>query len=770
MKATVLKILSSYVTMMVLLAIYAIAMAAATFIENAHGTPVALRLVYHSPLFFLLHLLLVLNFIVIAIKRNLFKSKRWGLLVIHFSFVIILIGALITHLTGQEGLFHLREGQISNQMVVQTADGAEFYTLPFHIELIRFTVTRYPGSTSPSAFESEVFVHIDGTTRHERIYMNNVLDVGRYRFFQVSFDEDENGTILSVNRDVAGRTVTYIGYLLLLIGSIFSLLGKRGRIRTLYRKLNYQKVAAVVVVGLLSFSGKTWASTETTTTEAMLEIVQTYVVPPAHAERFGALTTQSACGRMMPVNTFSSQILRKLYSSTRFGQLNPDQFLLSLFVMPEIWAHVPLINVSNAVADYFGLPRRRTPYVNLFCENDEYKLRARFLEALRTPPGERTRFDRALISLDERVHIFHQLSEFRLLYLFPKPDSPIQRWYAPGDDLSEFMGMDSMFVSTIFFWYLSEVQNALLTGDWRQADEILNKIAIYQTAQNNIPDLDFNRIALEVTFNNWEFFRRAQIGYLVLGALLLMLTFLTFFGVNPLRGWLIKGLGIGVIAVFLFHAVGIGMRWHIAGFAPFSNSFESMTTMAWLVVLTGLIFARRSPMMFSFATLFGGIILFVTSLNWMNPQITPLVPVLQSPWLMYHASTIIAAYGLFGIGFLLGIFNLLILRKEKLRGLLHELTAISEMMLIIGLILITIGSFIGGVWANESWGRYWGWDPKETWSLITIVIYAMVTHLHLVRKWYSVWLFNLCAVIAFASVLMTYFGVSLFLGGLHTYG
>jgi len=229
-------------------------------------------------------------------------------------------------------------------------------------------------------------------------------------------------------------------------------------------------------------------------------------------------------------------------------------------------------------------------------------------------------------------------------------------------------------------------------------------------------------------------------------------------------------LGIAVFAVFLFHAVGIGMRWHIGGFAPFSNSFESMTFMAWAVVLTGFLFVRRSPIMFALATLFAGIILNVTNMGWMNPQITPLVPVLQSPWMAYHVSTIIAAYGLFGIGFLLGILNLLIIRKKKLRGLVRELTTISELLLIIGLILMTLGSFIGAVWANESWGRYWGWDPKETWSLITIVIYAMVTHLHLLRKWYRLWLFNLCSVIAFPSVLMTYFGVSLFLSGLHTYG
>ena len=219
------------------MALYAISMAAATFIEKAHGTELAKVAIYYSPLFFLLQFLLVVNFIMIVIRYHLFKLKRWGLLFVHFSFIVILTGALITHIFGKEGILHLREGETSNRITVQTSRGHSALILPFQVELVKFMLTRYPGSMSPSSYESEVLVHVDGTTRRERVYMNNVLDIKGYRLYQASFDTDEKGTVLSVNKDVAGRSVTYTGYFLLFIGCIVCLAGKNGRLRTLYRQL-----------------------------------------------------------------------------------------------------------------------------------------------------------------------------------------------------------------------------------------------------------------------------------------------------------------------------------------------------------------------------------------------------------------------------------------------------------------------------------------------------------------------------------------------------
>ncbi|MDD5345346.1 MAG: cytochrome c biogenesis protein CcsA, partial [Proteiniphilum sp.] len=231
---------------------------------------------------------------------------------------------------------------------------------------------------------------------------------------------------------------------------------------------------------------------------------------------------------------------------------------------------------------------------------------------------------------------------------------------------------------------------------------------------------------------------------------------------------------VAITALFLFHLYGMGLRWYIAGHAPWSNSYETMVYIAWVTVMAGLIFGRRNSLTLALATLFGGVILFVSGLNWMDPQINTLVPVLKSPWLMFHVAVIVAAYGFFGISFLLGIVNLLLMSFRHAGGQMtlriKELGIINNLSLLAGLVLMTIGTFLGAVWANESWGRYWGWDPKETWALITVMVYTIVTHLHLVKQWQSEWLFNLLSVLAFSSVLMTFLGVNYFLSGMHSYG
>ena len=256
----------------------------------------------------------------------------------------------------------------------------------------------------------------------------------------------------------------------------------------------------------------------------------------------------------------------------------------------------------------------------------------------------------------------------------------------------------------------------------------------------------------------------------------MLFTFAGLFNPYPSLRYLTKILTFAAIAVFLFQTYGLGVRWYIAGYAPWSNSYETMVYVAWATTFGGLLFMRKSPITMALATLFSGIILFVSGLSWMDPQISPLVPVLKSPWLMFHVAVIVAAYGFFGISCLLGFTNMVVMslvRNENFASLnrrIKELTVVNEMSLLIGLALMTVGTFLGAVWANESWGRYWGWDPKETWALVTVIVYAIVEHLRLVRSWYSTWSFNFLSVIAFSSVLMTFLGVNYFLSGMHSYG
>ncbi|MDR0385821.1 MAG: cytochrome c biogenesis protein CcsA, partial [Prevotellaceae bacterium] len=309
---------------------------------------------------------------------------------------------------------------------------------------------------------------------------------------------------------------------------------------------------------------------------------------------------------------------------------------------------------------------------------------------------------------------------------------------------------------------------------WTEADKVLNLIATYQQKQNNTVDINPKRLATEIRYNKLEFFRWSKIGYLSLGGLMLVFAFLQLFRRRKWQTGIMLAFGTGIMAVFAYHTFGMGMRWYIAGRAPWSNSYETMVYVSWAMLLAGVIFVRRSAIAFALASLFAGIVLFVSGLNWMDPEINPLVPVLKSPWLMFHVAVIVAAYGFMGISCLIGLTNLAIMSlhagNSRIADRIRELSIINEMSLIIGLALMTTGTFLGAVWANVSWGRYWGWDAKETWALATVIVYAIVLHLRLIKRCNSIWLFNLASIIAFASVLMTYFGVNYFLSGMHSYG
>ena len=488
-------------TAIILMGIYALGLASATFLEKYYGTAAAKAMIYYSPLFFLLQGLMALNFLAILFQRKGLNRGRWGFLLTHIALLVILAGAMVSHVIGEEGILHLREGECSDQLQIETDRGTLRYALPFEVELVRFTLTRYPGSASPSAYESELLVHVDGQTIPVRVSMNNVLDVKGYRFFQASYDPDEKGTVLSVNRDVEGRNITYTGYLLLLAGLLYSLFGSHTRFRQLARQLN--KLDGKVLIGIVGCCCclSAWAQTAVSAAPAE-EIVLRQVVDPSHAARFGRLPMQSPVGRMMPINTFSSELLRKLHKADRFGQLNGDQFLLSLLVMPEKWVHIPLIAFSNqALANYYELSTPACAYVELFDTNGHYKLQERLEAAYAKMPAQRNAFDKDLIKLDEQINIFHQLIRYQWLPIFPLRGDPAHKWYAPGEDLSAFSGKDSLFVSQIMGWYLQEVREGLKTDDWKKADEVLAMIDTYQQAQEEILDIRPAKMEAEIRYN-----------------------------------------------------------------------------------------------------------------------------------------------------------------------------------------------------------------------------------------------------------------------------
>ena len=766
------KIASHKVSLIVML-LYASGLAVATFVEKGAGTESAKIYFYYSPLFFLLPLFLVLNFFITEKKKPLRRKKGPGFMLVHIAFVIILAGALVTHFFGKEGMLHIREGESVNRMLIRSDKGDTYYSLPFSLTLEKFILVRYPGSTAPSSYESFLTVDVDGLSLNETVSMNNVLDIKGYRLFQASYDTDEKGTILSVNRDVAGRNVTYTGYITLIAGFILCLTGKGSRFRQLSNRLKQIRTVGIGMLLLIPFSALT---AQNDSGKKLFEVIQKNKVSKEHAAKFGTLPMQSADGRIKPVNTFSSEVLRKLHKSDRIGELNPDQFLLSVLAMPEMWMEVPVIILKDReISFHFDITEGVFAYSELFDSNGNYKLQAELETAFAKPLSARTRFDKELIKLDEKANVFHQLLNFRMINLFPDRRDPNHKWYAPGDDLSAFDRSDSVRIRQITAEYMVGLRRALRTGDWRDANSRVEEIREFQQERTNRLDGEEKKIEMELVYNRWNIFGKCKVCFLVLGGVLLILSFTSLFNKQKYMAFLIRVLMGTVFVVTLFLLFGMGLRWYIAGYAPWSNGYETMIYVSFITVAGGFIFLRQSSITFSLAVLFTGIILFVAGLNWMDPHISPLVPVLKSFWLMIHVAVIVAAYGFFGIGFLLGTTNIILLlinkkgRSETIGLRIKELTVINEMALWIGLALMATGTFIGAVWANQSWGRYWGWDPKETWALITILIYAVVTHMHLVKKWDTPFRFNLGSVLAFGCVLMTYFGVNYLLTGMHSY-
>ncbi|MDR0506335.1 MAG: cytochrome c biogenesis protein CcsA [Dysgonamonadaceae bacterium] len=430
--------------------------------------------------------------------------------------------------------------------------------------------------------------------------------------------------------------------------------------------------------------------------------------------QFGKTPVLSRDGRLEPMNTFSSEALRKLHHAKKIYGHNSDRFLLSLRHKPELWMDMKFIYLSNRkIALKYNLSNGYCSYNELFDSNGNYKLQ-KDLEAIYImSPSKRSRLDKDLIKLDEQINVFYQLINHEIPEIYSEK----------------------------------------------------NGLTVYD-----------QKINIELLYNRLDIFSQCKKIYLISGGLLLVLSFIAMFWEKKWIKRIMFLLAMTISVGLLYHLSGIIMRWYIAGYAPFSNSYETMIHISFIAALAGIIFIRKSMITFALATLLSGIILFVSGLNWMDPQIGLLVPVLKSPWLMIHVAVIVAAYSFFGISFFLGINNLVLLLINKGKKMttialrIRELSIINEISLWAGLALMTAGTFIGAVWANETWGRYWGWDPKESWALITIVVYAIATHLRLIKKGDNPYLLNLMSVIAFLSVLMTYFGVNYLLNGMHSYG
>ena len=667
-----------------------------------------------------------------------------------------------------------------NGVHIDMSVGAKLIDLPFSIKLENFDLERYPGSMTPASYSSDV-VLIDkeqNINMPYKIYMNHVLDHRNYRFFQSSYDQDEKGTVLSVNHD-PGTLPTYIGYILLAIGMIWALFAPSGRFQKLLsgaRKLQ-TSAAAVGLVALLALSPQNLKAASPTIDDEMLTAMKSYNLE--HTKNFGRLAVQDHQGRMKPMDTVAHDVIAKITGRSVLFDLEPTQMLLGMIMQPDLYQNVPMIKIGHKkIAVTLGLPEdtKYAKFTDFFSEEDNsYKIFAAVTEASQKKPLEKSQYDKELIKIDERVNVAFMAYQGSLLRIFPKPNDANNKWMAPLDAIKEFPKEQADAVRMATAAYFQMVAQGLKTGDWSRADLALKGIRQYQEQYGSAVIPSKRHIDMEIKYNKFGLFGKLVPLYLILGLLLLVFAFVNVLKPAFSMKWIMR-IALAVLIVgFALHIVGLGIRWYIAGHAPWSNAYESIVFIAASTVLAGIILARRSPFALAGTAILAGVTMGVAHMNFINPEITNLVPVLKSYWLMIHVATIISGDGFFGLG---SILSLLVLILYIMRGKngnanidrsIKELSNLSEMGLIIGLMLLTVGNFLGGVWANESWGRYWGWDPKETWAAVTILIYATVLHLRFIPALKSNFIYNVTATWAYSTVLMTYFGVNYYLSGLHSY-
>jgi len=668
--------------------------------------------------------------------------------------------------------------------------GAKIIELPFSLLLNDFKLQRYPGSNSPSTYSSDVKVYDtkNDETFEYTISMNNTLNYRGFKFFQSSYAMNETATILSVNKD-PGSLPTYIGYFLLFTGLILSLFMKNGRFQKLARtKYELKNISSAFLIGLslLFISSQNIQAQEITNDE--MQLIKN--IDTKHAQKLGSVLIQDYQGRIKPINSLAIEIMNKVIRKDTLYDLDANQLFISMMINPRLWQKLPIIKVSDKnLKKLLEIEKNATHFAfdNVYTKLGSYKLEDDLELANKKKPSARNRYDKDLLKVDERLNIIYNHFSGAFLKLFPKKDDTNNKWLDPTLAISVLKGdigalnkQEADEITSLMDNYFLALKSANENkGSWEDADSKLEGIVSYQSkyAGKIIPTKW--KIEAELFFNKHHIFKKLTPIYLILGLVLLGFVFAKIF--NPKLNFekVTKIFLTFFILAFFAHTLGLALRWYISGHAPWSNGYESMIYIAWAIILAGVIFSKQSILALATTGVLSGVTLFVAHLSWLEPQITTLTPVLKSYWLTIHVSVITASYAFLALSAFLGFITLLLFiianknkanqRLESIKISIKEARRINEMSMMIGLVLLVIGNFLGGIWANESWGRYWGWDPKETWTLVSILIYAVILHLNYIKGLSSNFIFASLSLIAYSAIVMTYFGVNYYLTGLHSY-
>ena len=739
-----------------------VCMAAATIVEKSQGTDYAHAHYYGAWWFILIWAVLAALGAFYIIKR---KVKCASTLALHLSFIIILAGALLTHISAKRGMIHLRIGQPTNTYMAQDEEqGMKEEKLPFSLCLQKFEAKMHDGTNAVADYSSK-FTVIDGDDKSEgEVSMNNIYSHRSYRLYQSSYDEDGKGSVLAINADPYGIPVTYTGYALLFISLVWMLFDPKGGYRKLLKSPLLKKGALMTAL-ILSMG-----NIQTLHAESATGNLQNAVLPKETAEKFGELHILYN-DRICPVQTFALDFCKKIYGARSYQGLTAEQVLSGWVFYGNTWASEPFIKIkSGEMKTAMNLPDYASLNTFFNREMGGYTIGQYVQEYYN---GQQDKFHQQAADIDGKIQIIMELREgvsLKVLpYTFTKnvkatKDHPFIKagtttWFSPVDKLPQAVEhQHALYIRNVFSLLNGDVK----AGNTSRVNEFFVKMKKYQevSSGNSLPtatQYKAERINNAFPFATILFMANLTLGFIAL--------FYTIYRMTKKKDIKVLNIALPILlgVSFLALTFGLALRWIISGNVPMSNGYESMLTVAWFVMLISILMQLRIRIVMVFGFLISGFFLLVSHINQMDPAIGQMMPVLNSPLLSIHVSIIMMSYALLSLTFICGIMGIC------LRSHGEELQALSRIFLYPALTTMGFGIFIGAIWANVSWGNYWSWDSKETWALITFMIYAVVVHTQSLPVFRKPLVYHIYITLAFLSIAMTYFGVNYFLTGMHSY-
>ena len=739
-----------------------VCMAAATIVEKSQGTDYAHAHYYGAWWFILIWAVLAALGAFYIIKR---KVKCASTLALHLSFIIILAGALLTHISAKRGMIHLRIGQPTDTYMAQDEEqGMKEEKLPFSLCLQKFEAKMHDGTNAVADYSSK-FTVIDGDDKSEgEVSMNNIYSHRSYRLYQSSYDEDGKGSVLAINADPYGIPVTYTGYALLFISLVWMLFDPKGGYRKLLKSPLLKKGALITAL-ILSMS-----NIQTLHAESATGNLQNAVLPKETAEKFGELHILYN-DRICPVQTFALDFCKKIYGARSYQGLTAEQVLSGWVFYGNTWANEPFIKIkSGEMKTAMNLPDYASLNTFFNREMGGYTIGQYVQEYYN---GQQDKFHQQAADIDGKIQIIMELREgvsLKVLpYTFTKnvkatKDHPFIKagtttWFSPVDKLPQAVEhQHALYIRNVFSLLNGDVK----AGNTSRVNEFFVKMKKYQevSSGNSLPtatQYKAERINNAFPFATILFMANLTLGFIAL--------FYTIYRMTKKKDIKVLNIALPILlgVSFLALTFGLALRWIISGNVPMSNGYESMLTVAWFVMLISILMQLRIRIVMVFGFLISGFFLLVSHINQMDPAIGQMMPVLNSPLLSIHVSIIMMSYALLSLTFICGIMGIC------LRSHGEELQALSRIFLYPALTTMGFGIFIGAIWANVSWGNYWSWDSKETWALITFMIYAVVVHTQSLPVFRKPLVYHIYITLAFLSIAMTYFGVNYFLTGMHSY-